>query len=191
MVIFAPIFQILILGYAANMDVRDVPTIVCDHDRGEESRALAHAFEASGSFLVIDYASSAREAEDRLERGGAEIALIIPPGFGVDLRARGSPSVQLLVDGSRSNTAVVAMAYAQSIIEDFSRDYAPGTARLAMPLETRTRVWYNPELKSRPFMIPGVFALLVMVFTIILTSLATKERISALEQLIVSAEKPN
>ncbi len=188
MVILAPIFQILILGYAADMDVRDVPTVVCDQDRSTESRALVQAFVSSGSFRLIAYADDAREAEARLENGGAEIGVILPPDFGAELLKGGTPAVQILVDGSRSNTAAVAMAYAQSITEDFSRDYFPGAARLSPPVEARTRVWYNPELKSRPFMIPGVFALLVMVFTIILTSLAiVKEKeIGTLEQLIVS-----
>jgi ABC-2 type transport system permease protein len=188
MVILAPIFQILILGYAADMDVRDVPTVVCDQDRSAESRALAQAFASSGSFRLTAYVENAAEAESRLEKGGAEIGLILPPNFGADLLKGGTPSIQLLVDGSRSNTAAVALAYAQSITEDFSRDYFPGAARLRQPVEARTRVWYNPELKSRPFMIPGVFALLVMVFTIILTSLAiVKEKeIGTLEQLVVS-----
>jgi len=188
MVILAPIFQILILGYAADMDVRAVPTVVSDGDRSAQSRALARAFESSGSFLLVGLAENAREAESRLETGSAEIGLIIPPGFGAELLRGGTPSVQLLVDGSRSNTAAVAMAYSQSITEDFSRDYSPGAARLSLPVEARTRIWYNPEMKSRPFMIPGVFALLVMVFTIILTSLAiVKEKeIGTLEQLIVT-----
>jgi ABC-2 type transport system permease protein len=188
MVIAAPIFQILILGYAANMDVKDVPTAICDQDRSPESRELASSLFASGSFVPAAYVESAPEAEAALERGRAEIAVVVPPGFGAGLRGRGTPSLQLLVDGSRSNTAAVAMAYASSIVNDFSMDYAPGGVRLSLPVEARTRIWYNPELKSRSFMIPGVFAMIIMVFTVILTSLAiVKEKeIGTLEQLIVT-----
>jgi ABC-2 type transport system permease protein len=188
MTIMAPILQVLLLGYAANMDVKDVPTAVCDQDRSPESRALAASVFASGSFVPSARAETAAEAEASLERGEAEIALVIPPGFGAYLRGRGTPSLQILVDGSRSNTAAVAMAYVSSIVQDFSGDYAPGGVRLALPVEARTRIWYNPELKSRAFMIPGVFALILMVFTIILTSLAiVKEKeIGTLEQLIVT-----
>ncbi len=188
MVLVAPVLQILLLGYAANMDVRDVPTAICDLDKSAESRSLARAFASSGSFLIKEDCGSALDAEDSLVRGRTEIGIIVPRGFGADLRGRGTPTLQILVDGSRSNTAAVAMAYASAIANDFSRDYAPSAVRLSLPLEAGTRVWYNPELKSRLFMIPGVFALLVMVFTIILTSLAiVKEKeIGTLEQLIVT-----
>jgi ABC-2 type transport system permease protein len=187
-VIVAPIMQILVLGYAANMDVKDVPMAVYDQDRGSESRELIRAFVASGSFLLAASPESPHEVEEALSSGAAEIALVVPPGFGAALRGRGSPSLQLLVDGSRSNTAVVAMAYATSVANNFSLRYSPGSVQMALPVEARARVWYNPELKSRNFMIPGVFALLLMVITIILTSLAiVKEKESGtLEQLIVT-----
>jgi len=187
-VIVAPIMQILVLGYAANMDVKDVPLAVYDQDRSAESRDLAAAFVSSGSFLLAASPQSNREVDETLSSGRAEIALVIPPDFGSRLEGRGSPSLQLLVDGSRANTAAVALAYASSVASNFSLRYAPAGIRVSLPVETRTRVWYNPELKSRVFMIPGVFALLLMVITIILTSLAiVKEKESGtLEQLIVT-----
>ncbi len=187
-VVVAPIMQILVLGYAANMDVKDVPMAVYDQDHSSESRDLARAFVASGSFLVAAAPESAEAVDQELSSGRAEIAVVVPPGFGAALRGRGSPSLQLLVDGSRANTAAVGMAYAASVANDFSLRFAPGSLRIALPVEARTRIWYNPELKSRAFMIPGVFALLLMVITIILTSLAiVKEKESGtLEQLIVT-----
>jgi ABC-2 type transport system permease protein len=187
-VIVAPVMQILVLGYAANMDVKDVPMAVYDQDRSSESRALARAFVASGSFLLAAEPESNRAVEEALLAGKAEIAIIVPPGFGADLRGSGMPSLQMLVDGSRSNTAAVGLAYASSVVNNFALRFAPGSVRIALPVEARTRVWYNPELKSRVFMIPGVFALLLMVITIILTSLAiVKEKESGtLEQLIVT-----
>ncbi len=187
-VIAAPIMQILILGYAANMDVKNVPLAVYDQDRSAVSRDLAASFVASGSFLLAASPKSNGEVDEDLSSGRAEIALVIPPDFGSRLEGRLSPELQLLVDGSRANTAAVALAYASSVANNFSLRYAPAGIRVALPVETRTRVWYNPELKSRVFMIPGVFALLLMVITIILTSLAiVKEKESGtLEQLIVT-----
>lgn len=187
-VIVAPIMQILVLGYAANMDVKDVPMAVYDQDRGAESRELVRAFVASGSFVLAASVESQGAIDESLSSGKAEIAVMIPPGFGANLRGRGSPALQILVDGSRANTAAVGMAYAASVANNFSLRYSPGSIRLSPPVEARTRVWYNPELKSRVFMIPGVFALLLMVITIILTSLAiVKEKESGtLEQLIVT-----
>jgi ABC-2 type transport system permease protein len=187
-VIIAPVMQIIVLGYAANMDVKDVPMAVYDQDRSSESRDLVQAFVASGSFLLAAAPDSNRAVEEDLSAGKAEIAIIVPPGFGADLRGSGTPSLQMLVDGSRSNTAAVGLAYASSVANNFALRFAPGSVRIALPMEARTRVWYNPELKSRVFMIPGVFALLLMVITIILTSLAiVKEKESGtLEQLIVT-----
>jgi ABC-2 type transport system permease protein len=187
-VIIAPVMQIIVLGYAANMDVKDVPMAVYDQDRSSESRDLVRAFVASGSFLLAAAPDSNRAVQEDLSAGKAEIAIIVPPGFGADLRGSGTPSLQMLVDGSRSNTAAVGLAYASSVANNFALRFAPGSVRIALPVEARTRVWYNPELKSRVFMIPGVFALLLMVITIILTSLAiVKEKESGtLEQLIVT-----
>lgn len=187
-VIVAPIMQILVLGYAANMDIKDVPMAVYDQDKSGESRDLVRAFVASGSFVLAASPESASATEDELSSGKAEIALIVPPRFGADLRAMGSPSLQMLVDGSRANTAAVGMTYASSVANNFALKFAPGSVRITLPVEPRTRVWYNPELKSRVFMIPGVFALLLMVITIILTSLAiVKEKeAGTLEQLIVT-----
>jgi ABC-2 type transport system permease protein len=187
-IIIAPIAQLLVLGYAANMDVKDVPMAVYDQDRSAESRSLVEAFAASGSFVPGQALDSLAAVDSALSSGTAEIAVVVPPGFGADLRGRGTPSLQILVDGSRANTAAVALAYASSVANDFSQRFSPGSVRLVLPVEARTRAWYNPELKSRVFMLPGVFALLLMVFTIILTSLAiVKEKESGtLEQLIVT-----
>lgn len=190
-VIIAPLVQILVLGYAANMDVRDVPMSVLDEDHSPESRQLAQAFVSSGSFILEAESETPRGVEEDLASGRSEIAIIVPPHFGADLHGRGMPTLQILVDGSRANTAAVAMAYASSVANDFALRFTPGSLRISLPVEARTRVWYNPELKSRVFMIPGVFALLLMVITVILTSLAiVKEKeAGTLEQLIVTPLK--
>jgi len=191
MILVAPILQVLVLGYAADMDVRDVPLAVLDGDLSPRSRGLAAALVASSAFELVAAPASQAELESALERGKAEIGVVIPPSFGRDLDAGRSPGVQVLVDGTRSNTASVAMAYATATIAAFGAKAAPRqSAHPASlpPVEARSRVWYNPELKSRLFMVPGIFALLAMVFTIILTSLAVvkEKEIGTLEQLMVS-----
>jgi ABC-2 type transport system permease protein len=191
-IFIAPIVQLLVLGYAANMDVKDVPTAVCDQDRSADSRGLVQAFTSSGSFLVSSNVDSMKKAQDELISGGAELALVIPRGFASDLHAGRTAQLQILVDGSRSNTAAVALAYSVSIATEYGRHFAHSSIRVDWPsLDARPRIWYNPELKSRNFMVPGVFAMIIMVLTIILTSLAiVKEKeIGTLEQLIVTPLK--
>ena len=191
MVFIAPVIQVLVLGYAANMDVHDVPLAVLNQDMSARSRELVAAFQNSTAFQLKAAPGSTAELSSELDSGSVEVGLVIPPSFGADLDARRSPQVQILVDGSRSNTAAVSLAYAVSVTTAYGAAARTTTlpAQFTVPtVDTRTRVWYNPELKSRLFMVPGIFALLAMVFTIILTSLAiVKEKeIGTLEQLMVS-----
>jgi ABC-2 type transport system permease protein len=194
MLFIAPVMQVLILGYAANMDVQNVPLAVFDQDMSPRSRELTAAFENSAAFRLVAAPSSRGELSSELDAGTAEVGLVIPPSFGSDLDAKRSPFLQVLVDGSRSNTAAVSLSYAVAVATAYGqRIGAPSSPmHLSLPsLDARTRVWYNPELKSRLFMVPGIFALLAMVFTIILTSLAiVKEKeVGTLEQLMVSPLK--
>ncbi|MGO8693684.1 MAG: ABC transporter permease [Rectinemataceae bacterium] len=187
----APVMQVLVLGYAANMDVRDVPLAVLDQDMSPRSRELTAAFENSAAFRLIAAPNSQKELSSELDADWAEVGLVIPPSFGSDLDAERVPKIQILVDGSRSNTAAVSLSYAVSVVTAYGQKASSALSPIgiAMPsLDARTRVWYNPELKSRLFMVPGIFALLAMVFTIILTSLAiVKEKeIGTLEQLMVT-----
>lgn len=197
-VLVAPIMQVLILGYAADMDVRDVPVAVYDQDRSPESRSLLEAFSSSGAFVLRDGASSYGEVDDALLSGEAELALVVPPSFGRDLEARKGAELAVIVDGSRSNSAGVAMAYAASVAAAFGAKLVASVAGTSgnpaaggPAVDARIRVWYNPELKSRLFMVPGIFALLAMVFTIILTSLAVvkEKEIGTMEQLMASPLK--
>lgn len=194
MLFVAPIMQVLVLGYAANMDVSNVSLAVYDQDSSPRSRELTEAFANSAAFRLVAAPDSQRKLSHDLDAGTAEVGLSIPPSFGTDLDAGRSPELQILVDGSRSNTAAVALSYAVSVATAYGRrvaaaGQAAAPIRISMPsVDARTRVWYNPELKSRPFMVPGIFALLAMIFTIMLTSLAiVKEKeIGTLEQLMVS-----
>jgi ABC-2 type transport system permease protein len=201
LIFIAPVLQIVLLGYAANMDVKDIPMSVCDQDRSVESRQLVDGFLASGSFVVNARAADAAAAEAGIERGTSSLALIIPPGYGRAQAAGRVSSVQLLADGSDTQSAAIGLTYATLIVTQ--QDAAAAAARLqalggaaravrAVRVQPAVRVLYNPTLASRNFMVPGVLAMVLMIITTVLTSLSIvkeKER-GTLEQLIVTPITP-
>lgn len=189
-VIMAPIIQLTMLGYAATTDVRNVPIVVLDQDRTAASRDLISRFEASPNFVVVGALTSAREIDAELDRGRAWLALTIPANYGERVR-RGIPTaVQVVADGTDANSTNVALGYAGSLIASYARELAStGGADPPEPaVSAAIRVWFNPELESRFFMIPGILALLLLVVTTNLSSMAiVREReLGTLEQLNVT-----
>lgn len=197
--IVAPVFQLLVMGFAANTDIRDIMVTIRDNDRSYESREYVRAVGASGYFKVT--AAEGPESADarRLVRGEAGVILIIPPGFGRCL-TRGEPSaVQVLTDGSDSNFGVNGLSYLQKATRTFSqaRQRNAGIALVqrgtqAATLEVESRAWYNPDLRSRLYMVPALLGVLLLVTTMIVTSMAlVKEREDGtMEQLIVTPLRP-
>jgi len=196
-VIIAPIVQLTMLGYAATTDVRDVPVVVADGDRSPASRELIARFDGSRNFSIAGVVSTTPEVEPYLELGNAWLALSIPAGYGADVTAGAPVRLQLIADGSDSNSTTVALgyattvigAYAQEIVEErLARD--PSTALVVQPggIEPRIRIWFNPQLESRHFMIPGVLALVLLVVTANLASMAIvrEKELGTLEQLNVT-----
>ena len=190
----APVFQLLILGYAANLDVSEIPLIILDQDRTRESRSLIANFTNTGYFKNVGYIERSDEIDHFLDDGHASFALVIPRGFGGKLAAGESSPLQLIADGSETTAGGIGVSYASIIISRFSQDVLletlqrRGVTKLPPRLGVEARVWYNPELKSRNFMVPSVLGLLLMVLTMILTSLAiVKEKeLGTLEQLVVT-----
>jgi len=205
-VIIAPVVQLFALGYAATTDVRDVPVVVADADRSVDSRELIRRFDASPSFTVVGVRATVDETGPYLESGRAWIALSIPRGYGSGLAAGRTETVQIVADGSDANSAGLSLGYATSLITAYSQERAleraqaaglgplPATALIASGqqasgiIEPRVRVWFNPRLISRDFMIPGIVALLLLVITSNLSSMAiVREReVGTLEQLNVT-----
>jgi len=205
-VIIAPVVQLFALGYAATTDVRDVPVVVADADRSVYSRELIRRFDASPSFTVVGVRATVDETGSYLESGRAWIALSIPRGYGSGLAAGRTETVQIVADGSDANSAGLSLGYATSLITSYSQERAleraqaaglgplPATALIASGqqasgiIEPRVRVWFNPRLISRDFMIPGIVALLLLVITSNLSSMAiVREReVGTLEQLNVT-----
>jgi ABC-2 type transport system permease protein len=189
-VVIAPIIQLLMLGYAATTDIRNVPVVVADADRSAASRELIARFEASPSFTVEAVVSGSGEVDSFLEHGDAWLAVAIPAGYGAAL-AQGRPeAVQIIADGSDSNSAGLALGYAGSLIAEYGRRLAARRAPAAAGggLDLRVRVWFNPQLESRDFMIPGVLALLLLVITTNLSSMGIvrEKELGTLEQLNVT-----
>ena len=197
-VVIAPILQLTLLGYAATTDVRDVPVVVADGDRSRESRELVARFEGSVNFRVVDTVTTVSEIDPYLEHGTAWLALAIPAGYGVELAARRPVTVQVAADGSDANSTTVALGYATSLIgayaQELSATYAASLAgsgspaAVSGPIDARIRVWFNPQLESRHFMIPGVLALVLLVITANLASMAIvrEKELGTLEQLNVT-----
>jgi ABC-2 type transport system permease protein len=189
----APIIQLLLFGYAVNTDVRNVATLVVDQDRTTESRLLQETLTASGYFRIVGVGDDPAEIGRALDDGAATVGLQIPPGFARDLKAGRAATTQILIDGTNSNTATVAQGYAGRIIQEFARDEAASRGMmLEGGIDLRARAWYNPDLSSRVYNVPGVIGLLLMLMALLLTALAVvREReLGTLEQLMVSPISP-
>jgi ABC-2 type transport system permease protein len=196
--IIGPLVQLLALGYAANNDVTDIPMMLLDDDHSAASRALVDRFTASGYFKLVGSAASEAEIEPQLVTGRAQVALVIPPDYGRDAAAGRAPRAQLIVDGSDSTSAVVGLSYASRIMTAAGTDYvaqrlrAEGRADPAPGIRLVSRVWYNPDLKSRWFYVPAILAMVLMLVTMILPSMAVvrEKEMGTLEQIIVTPIRP-
>ena len=196
-VIIAPIMQLAVLGYAATTDVKDVPIAIVDADRSTPSRDLIHRFESSANFKIVGMPGSTDEIDRYLDRGEAWMAISIPANFGQAVTTNGSATLQVVADGTDSNSTAVALGYAQTLIAGYSRDLMEAAARqrpraTAAPagalVTSEIRVWFNPRLESRDFMIPGIIALLLLVVTTNLSAMAIvrEKEVGTLEQLSVT-----
>jgi ABC-2 type transport system permease protein len=194
----APVFQLIILGYAATFDVSHIPTIVCDLDNSPSSRELVRNFSSTEYFTIVGYFDKTSEIDRQLDDGYAKIAIVIPRGFEKKMGAGQSAPLQAIADGTETSTAGIGLSYASIIVSQYSQNILldalmkRGSVTLPARVSAEFRVWYNPELKSRNFMVPGVLGLLLMVMTMLLTSLAiVKEKeLGTLEQLVVTPIKP-
>jgi ABC-2 type transport system permease protein len=192
--LFAPLMQLILFGYAASLDVQNISLAVVDFDRTTASRELVGDFTNSGYFHLVGYLDRYDDADRILERGDARIVLVIPPDFSNKLLAHETVPVQALVDGADANTAGIASGYAGGIIAAYSGRVllnmvkSGGSMIRPVGVNAETRVWYNPDLKSKRFFIPGVLGLLLLMTTVIAssTSIVKERETGTLEQLIVS-----
>jgi ABC-2 type transport system permease protein len=189
--VFVPAMILLIYGYALNFDIRGVRLAVDDRDRSSQSRELVSAFINSGYFDLAAMVTSAAEMEALIDRNGARAALIVPDGYGHDLLNRVPVEVQVIIDGDNSNTATTVMGYAQTIVSEVAADRSV-TVAMSPPLHLESRVWYNPQLRSTLFLVPGLIAYISMITAVISTALSIvreKER-GTMEQVRMSPVSP-
>ncbi len=198
MAFLSPVIQLIILGYAANLDVNNIPLLVCDEDHSVASREFVQRFTSSGQFRLVGYVASPGDIDGPLNKGTASIALVLPPGFESGLRAHRSVQVQAIADGSESNSAGIGLGYAALIVGQYSQDILLNTFRMAgsgrrpASINPQLRVWYNPTLKSRNFMVPAVLAMVLLMMTMMFTGLAVvrEKEAGTMEQLIVTPIRP-
>jgi ABC-2 type transport system permease protein len=202
-----PIIQLLVIGYAVTTDVTQVATAVADFDRTQETRDIARRFQSSGYFRVVRWVDDAKEVRTLIDRGEVKAAIQFDPGFARDLARGRTASIQIIVDGTDSNTASVVLDYANRIVAQVNREKLPallaaravaggGFAPIApgpLPgVDLRSRAWFNPDLRSRNYYVPGVIAILIMLTLMMMTAMAiVREReIGTMEQLLVSPIRP-
>jgi len=187
----APILQLLVLGYAATTDVKNIPVVVVDADRSAASRELIRQFDASTYFSIADIISSVDEMAPYLDDNRAWMALSIPAGYGRDVGAGRVATVQIVADGSDASSTTIALGYATNLVALYAQELLDARLPAGVAeqgIEPRIRIWFNPQLLSKDFMIPGVLALLLMVMTAVLSSMGIvrEKELGTLEQLNVT-----
>ena len=185
MLFIPPMVQLIVFGFAVNLDVDHVRLAWQDGDRTPASRELLAGFQGSGRFEVVALPVSDAESARLLDEGEVQAVLHVLPGFARDLERRRTPAVQMLIDGTNSNTASLVSGYAAEILSRYGSPKAPA-------VEARTRVWFNPDLKSRFYFVPGVLVNIIMIVTVMLTALAIvrEKEIGTMEQLMVTPVRP-
>jgi ABC-2 type transport system permease protein len=174
---FIPLLLILMFGYALRLDVDDIKTVVVDHDKNELSRDFILKLDVSSYFDVVQHLPDSLTVTKHIDKGWATMAVIIPPGFTEDLNADRTIPIQILLDGSDPNFAGISRGYITSFVEAYNGHLLMrflnrhGIQKTDPPVEGRIRVWFNEDLESRNFIIPGIIAIIIMIAGAILTSL--------------------
>lgn len=199
-VIVLPVLMLMLYGYAINLDVKHLRTAVVDEDKSAAARELVRAFENNEYFEVVRYLEAPAQVDGTIERGEARLALVIPRGYARDLASGRRAQVQVLVDGSNPTTASVALSYVSGVMQSYSTQVTlaaaaragVGRSEFLRPVDYQPRVWYNPELNSTNYIVPGLIAVILMMLSALLTSMTVvreRER-GTIEQLVVSPVMP-
>lgn len=175
--LFAPLFLLIMFGYALTVDVKHVKLAVFDQDMSQSSRMLLEKFRHTEYIDMALVADSYRELDRAIDRGDAVMALVIPPRFGQDLKSGRATSLQLIIDGSDSTSATVASGYVKGIVSQYNMELQIdelariGVTDFRIPVDVRSRVWYNPELLSKNFIVPGLIVLFLAIISALIASL--------------------
>jgi ABC-2 type transport system permease protein len=189
----APVIQLVAFGYAVNTDIKNTATFVIDHDGSAASRELLEVIESTGYFRVVGRSGRPADLVRALDHGDARVGIEIPVGFERDLSSGKGSRIQIILDGTDSNTATVAQGYLTQIVQRFALQRAADAGTLSGGgLDLRNRAWYNPELESRVYNVPGVIAMLILLMVLLLSAMSVvREReMGTLDQLNVSPLTP-
>src|SRR5208337_2076039 len=197
--IIPPLIQMIVFGYAATFEVYHVSTAVLDLDHSQESRELISRFAASGRFQIVETAKTPGDIRSAIDHSDAVVAIVIEAGFAEELRKGVSAPAQIIVDGTNSNTALIALTYVSQIVAAYAQEMAQDLSRRPHPAQPppptvtlEPRPWYNVDYNSRWFFVPGIIATLTLVMVVNLTSFAVvREReVGTLEQIMVTPIRP-
>jgi ABC-2 type transport system permease protein len=194
MLVIAPLIQMILFGYVVTTDVRDIRLAVIDLARTPDSRRLIDAFDGNATFRVTHVLQDPRELDRMLLQRRVDLGLQVPPDFSARLREGRTADVQILVDGSMSNMAAVRIAYSASVLDSFNSQLLRELNRRRIDfgeIDGRVRTWYNPNLDSQHYFVPGIVAFLVMLLSLLFTSMAVvrEKEAGTMEQLIVTPLK--
>jgi ABC-2 type transport system permease protein len=206
LLIAPPLLQLLIFGYAVNLDIENARLAWIDRDGSSQSRDLYHRFAGSPNFEIAFHPADDREAQLLLDRGRVQAIVHVPPGFGRDILRGKETEIQVLLDGTNSNSAGIIASYTANIIARYSaqavahtmdgalvgRTEAGAVDRRMAAVSAESRVWFNPDLRSRNFYVPGVIVNIILIVTTMLTALAIvrEKEIGTMEQLMVTPIRP-
>jgi ABC-2 type transport system permease protein len=198
-VLIVPCMEVLVIGYAVNMDIRDIRTAVYDLDNTPASRELLSRFSASGYFDVVARVADDRQMQDLIDRSEVQIVLRINHGYGGDVSSSRTAAVQVICDGTDSNTAGIALSYVNRIVGDEAQHMlarrlarSHGAADRPAEIDFRPRAWFNENLDSRNYFVPGVIVIVVSLVSLLLTSMAVvrEKEIGTIEQIMVTPITP-
>ncbi len=193
-----PVIMLLLFGYALSLDVDQIPTLIFDSDGSPASRALIARFEGSRYFEILGFVDDYRTIESSIDREECLIAVVIPKEFSRNLLTGKEVQVQLIIDGSDSNTASIALGYAEALVAahasalQSAASNQEGGTPTSLPVEAQLRVWYNSDLKSQNYIVPGLLAVILMIISAMLTSLtiAREWEMGTMEQLLSTPLRP-
>ena len=195
LLIIAPIVMLLIFGYVVNYDIKDIRVAFLDQSRTRESHMLMDAFRANNIFRITNLADDPQELDQLLLKGKVDLAVKVSPDFSEKIRKGDTAEIQVLADGSMSNMASVRIAYTVSVLDRLNRQLLRELYPQRMDygrIDARIRTWYNPNLDSQNFFVPGIVAFLVMLISLLFTSMAIikEKEAGTMEQLIVTPLRP-
>ena len=198
MALVIPLVMLLLFGFALSLDVDRIPTLVYDADGSDLSRELIHRFRGSRFFAISGFVDNYRDIERGIDRGDILMGVAIPRDYGRHVAAGEQADVQILVDGSDSNTASIALGYAESVVRSYSFELRSDAQNrragrsLNPPVDARVRVWYNASLESKNYVVPGLTAVILMIIAALLTSLtiAREWEMGTMEQLLSTPLRP-